>query len=348
MGQAFGQGQDPNTVLLLEVGRKDTENVRLILSYKSGGVDINHATASSGWTALHLASKQADLPMVQVLLEFGADLNKADHEGRTPIHEAAFAGSLAIVQLLISKGGNYKADGKGQMPLYDAASNGHLEVVQFLSETFPKPFGLKNGHTPLHIAAVKGHLEVVEYLVQKGAYIKDCVTNQGSTPLQEAAGAVGIEERCLAVVECLVALGADPNMADVDGWTPLMRAANMGNTAVATCLVTHGADVNKFSEDGWTPLHRAAKNGHLGTVTVLLQYGASLKMKTNVGDLLPIDMAATDEIKRTMMEAEDNRKKISLPPPPSTTGGEEEDKPKLCWPFNGKPGSIFNRAILQK
>jgi ankyrin repeat protein len=340
MGQTFGQGQDPNTAYLLEVGRGDAENVRLILSYRSAAV--NHATASSGWTALILASRQGDLPMVQLLLEFGADVNLTDNEGRTPIHEASQRGFLTIVQFLISKGGNYKADGNGRMPLYDAASHGHLEVVQFLSETFPKPFGLKNGHTPLHIAAVKGHLEVVQYLVQKGAYIKDCVTIQGSSPLHEAAGAAGGDEQCLAVVECLVALGADPNLADVEGWTPLMRAADAGNTAIVTCLVTHKADVNKFSVDGFTALHRAAKSGHLATVSVLLQHGASLKLKTNEGDLLPVDVAATEEIKQAMVAAEESRKQI--PPPPSPA--DEDDKPKLCWPFNGKPGSIFNRMVV--
>ena len=98
-----------------------------------------------------------------------------------------------------------------------------------------------------------------------------------------------------AVVKLLIAAGADPTQADVNGWTTLHAAASSGptgrtrrNAACAVALLRAGADVNAVynagSDQVWTPLmwclQRAGGRDtrHSYVLPVLLRTGATLDM----------------------------------------------------------------------
>tara|TARA_B100001013_G_C24348103_1_gene339258 strand:- start:103 stop:423 length:321 start_codon:yes stop_codon:yes gene_type:complete len=61
-----------------------------------------------------------------------------------------------------------------------------------------------------------------------------------------------------AIAELLIAEGADVDADNLDGETPLHRAAFRGHEEIAELLIAKGADVNAKDELGWTPLHNAA------------------------------------------------------------------------------------------
>lgn len=94
---------------------------------------------------------------------------------------------------------------------------------------------------------------------------------------------------CLELVEALLRLGADPNMQDDGGHTPLYRAANQCASAtgpeVVRALVRAGANVNT---DGGvtraTPLHMAARRGHVEIAQALLDCGAAIDARDALGD----------------------------------------------------------------
>ena len=64
------------------------------------------------------------------------------------------------------------------------------------------------------------------------------------------------------VAELLIAKGADVNMKDVEGVTPLHLAADRGHTEVVELLITKGAEVNAQSDGGNTPLDWAVDSAH--------------------------------------------------------------------------------------
>jgi len=86
-----------------------------------------------------------------------------------------------------------------------------------------------------------------------------------------------------AVVELLLAAGADVDAKDEDGWTALHDAAWGGHAAVAELLLAAGADVNAQDNDGWIALHDAARNGHSAVVELLLEAGADVNAKNKNG-----------------------------------------------------------------
>ena len=104
----------------------------------------------------------------------------------------------------------------------------------------------------------------------------------------------------LAMVQYLLDQGADKEKSTNNGYSPLYAAAQNGHLAVVQYLLEQGADVNKAANNDWTPLHAASSNGHAEVLTCLMDGGASLTgtiLATDpLPDLLPIDVAANDEI----------------------------------------------------
>jgi ankyrin repeat protein len=130
------------------------------------------------------------------------------------------------------------------------------------------------GETPLHSAAGNGHLAVVQFVVASGA---DYNTNgiNGWTPLQSAAG-----NGHLAVVEFLIDTGADINRQESNyGWTPFHSAAVNGHLAVVEFLIKKGADINTKGNNGWTPLQSASGHGHQAVVELINRRGAEVKSR---------------------------------------------------------------------
>jgi hemoglobin len=102
------------------------------------------------------------------------------------------------------------------------------------------------------------------------------------TLLHGAAGA-----GCLAMVELLLRLGADPNARDRYGHPPLYRVANAGRdtgAAVVRALVQGGADVNLQDRiKRCAPLHMAARRGNVQVARALLDCGADIEIRDIAG-----------------------------------------------------------------
>ena len=87
------------------------------------------------------------------------------------------------------------------------------------------------------------------------------------------------------MVRCLVnELGADVDLADNIGITPLYAAAQHGHLDTVPCLVNElGADVNLATKAGDTPLHVAALNMHEEIVRFLMRHGADAQAANRAG-----------------------------------------------------------------
>ena len=95
------------------------------------------------------------------------------------------------------------------------------------------------GATPLHDAAWSGNLEIARYLMEHGANVKARHAEGGSQPL----GLRRASRTIFAMVELLLAHGADVRAADNSGETPLHLAVDRGYLALVELLIVRGADV---------------------------------------------------------------------------------------------------------
>ena len=153
------------------------------------------------------------------------------------------------------------------------------------------PGRLWNGWTPLHFAARNGEPAVVQALLAAGAD-PNARTKDKLTSLHAAAR---YNENPL-VVEALLAAGADPNARDKYKNTPLhFFAAGNGEPAVVQALLAAGADPNARDKYKNTPLHDAARyNENPLVIEALLAAGAD-PMARDKQDDTPLDDAEQAE-----------------------------------------------------
>ena len=148
--------------------------------------------------------EMGDLGSARGWLDRGLDPNFIGDRIGTGLKIAAWEGNLPMMELFVARGADINKTNKlGEQAIMHAAWKGRTEAVQWLLARGAKLNREPRQWTALHYAAFSGHTEVVTYLVEKGADINAQSTN-GSTPLMMA-----VYEGREAVVKQLITLGAD-------------------------------------------------------------------------------------------------------------------------------------------
>lgn len=153
------------------IGRTD-----LVLEHLKRGVDIN-SFDSEGETALYAASSRGYLEISQILIEYGADVNRGtEEEDITPLMAICRSSLISndpnmklyqkkMVELLIKSGSDVnKQDQKGETALHGACRNRLSEIVALLIKAGAKVDIESEKGTALDLAKKAGHQEVVEIL----------------------------------------------------------------------------------------------------------------------------------------------------------------------------------------
>ena len=164
-----------------------------------------------------------------------------------------------------------------ETPLMHAALHASPEVLKWLLDEGADP-NLANhaGATPLMRATAD--LRKVRVLIEAGAHV-DQRSQMGRTALLIAArrpGAVG-------TVKELLAAGADPNVEDERGVTPLMEAARAGDVESLRILVEAGVKINETRNNGRTALIAAVRSREQEAVRLLLDHGADVNIQALEG-----------------------------------------------------------------
>ncbi|KAF4556688.1 Ankyrin repeat-containing protein 30 [Elsinoe fawcettii] len=124
-------------------------------------------------SALHLAVQETSNTMIRFLLAHGADINKQDSHGDTPLHLAAATGNIEVITTLLEHSADPDlADWTGRTPLYAAVERGHQAAVTLLIEAATNiDWKDINGHSALHLAVQIGSETMVSTLLSNGANI---------------------------------------------------------------------------------------------------------------------------------------------------------------------------------
>lgn len=229
--------------------------------------------AADGTTALHWAVYHNDVGLIDRLLAAGADAKAQNDYGATPLAEAAVVGNAAVVRGLLKAGADANsANADGQTALMIAARSSNLEVAQLLLDHGANVNAREHwrGQTALMWAAAESQPEMVRLLLKHHANVNERsdlthferqVTSEpraqarpagGFTPLLYAA-----RKGCLDCAQYLLAGGADVNLTDPDGVSPLLLATLNFNFDVAALLVKHRAEVDKWDMWGRSALYAA-------------------------------------------------------------------------------------------
>ncbi len=187
------------------------------------------------------AASRGDVAQVKALLAHGANIETRDELGRTALLAATHANRVEVARVLIAAGSDVNAkDHKQDSPYLYAGAEGRLEILRM---TLAAGADLKStnrfGGTALIPAAEKGHVENVRELLKTKIDVNH-VNNLGWTALMETAMKKGRGPVHAEITRLLLAAGADPNLADKKGVTPLAHAEQAGNVEIAALLRAAG------------------------------------------------------------------------------------------------------------
>lgn len=229
--------------------RSGADRLAIVDALLEAGLDVNLGGPESGGALLREASGgmsgDFSAQIAQRLLQRGADPNARSQTGWTALHEAFLEGP-EIYRILLDAGTDpTSVDNWGNSPLHFVAGSRREGMIPMLVEAGADVSLLNhNGNAPLHRAIThytENVARVVE-LLEAGAGPSQ-PTGKGDTPLHLAAGATGWPDSAtFALVELLVAAGADLNALNGRGETPAESARLADRPAVVDRLVGLGAD----------------------------------------------------------------------------------------------------------
>ena len=254
-------------------------------------------------TPLHMAAAWGLQDVASTLVDFGADVNAPDSDGRSPVHVAVYNHQEAILRRLLQtpnvslslrdrrsltpfatamSAKNNKAahailerqptvahqvDGKGYNFLHTAVKNGDLEAVLFLIGAQMDVNILtadSDALSPIHLAAAAGHEMILRNLLLAGVQL-DARTNSGLTALHLAA-----EHDHSQLVSILLSHGLSPNLLDSGDNNPLHVAVQRASLATVRVLLSESDVVAEaVNAKGQTVLHILGSQGGENAPSIL-------------------------------------------------------------------------------
>ena len=197
----------------------------------------------SRYTALHAAARGVDPGQISRLVSAGNDINARDSYGRTPLHVATFARQRAAIHALIAAGARTELLEHDRYDAVTIAAVADDEETLRVLLSLGASAGLITSRydgTALIAAAHLGHDGVVKQLIAAGAPL-DHVNNLHWTALIESIVLGNGGRRHVETLRALVEAGANTQLADRHGATPLALAKARGYEAMVEILRKAGA-----------------------------------------------------------------------------------------------------------
>ncbi|XP_062592067.1 protein TANC1-like [Saccostrea cucullata] len=247
-------------------------------------------------TSILIAVKNKHTFVVKVLIEYGADVNKCNLNGETPLIIASRIGSLEIVKLLVENGADVEfLDMEGKTALFYGIKNRHAQIVNFLLEKGSDvskfiddkqsisvldlhfivdcPSSVQNIERIMYRAAEFGRIDILEYINEQ----------------KEKAQFPELDMNFLVYVTCknaqfdalnyLIKNGFDVNFCDEQHTTPLCAASGEGDLSIVSFLIENEAvNPNQIDVHQKSALHWATENSKQVVIEYLVKKGASVNI----------------------------------------------------------------------
>jgi len=262
--QAEESGQTP---LYYAVIKNCPKILQLFIDHGASG-HLNTSQHKDGIQSYYLINAAVHfscLDSLRVLIENGANIQKLNKDGASPLHAAVINANPDMVDLLISQGADIEK--------YDVRENRSLILSLLKTKEW----------TPDHQAVLKS-------LLRNGAD-PDSLTSNG----QQSVLYVAAEKGFTQAVHTLLQAGGDPNLETNKQHPALLPAVTSNSLSTIKTLLKFGADPDGSKEKPGSPLNQAVMRGDYENVRALLDGGANPNLSSHATGYNPITQAAFEE-----------------------------------------------------
>ncbi|EAY21336.1 hypothetical protein TVAG_167110 [Trichomonas vaginalis G3] len=220
-----------------------------------------------GRNALHFAVLSCHQPTIDWVISKDIDLLAMDHNKRSCLHYMVIKCSTKVLKDTL-KGKFFCVDVNdkdNRTPLSIACEMGNYDAVDFLVSNFDAFIDACDvkGNSPLLYAAANGHADIVLYLLKHNP--QKLLNNMGQSALHLT--------NSVEVLNIFIQMNANTNLLDLRNRTPLHYNAARGNTKLIEVLLENGADCNIRDKEGFTPLEVAISCRQLEAARLLKTTG---------------------------------------------------------------------------
>lgn len=289
---------DLNTLLLFAV---KSNNLRAVEELLNKGANVKALSAFHN--ILHLAIKNlCCLEIMRLLVAAGADINKVDSLGQTPLHIATLATNVDVVRFLLQLGADAnKADLGEYTPLdlaftmdkknknYDNFNNKHIKGLlidcgAFFSD-YSKIFTIAadDFHDNYTVTDPDiGIFKMIRSIIRKQIDLNEKKSGRAGHTLLTLA----TKHNKPKIVKFLIINGADVNATNARDKTPLFYAIKKNNFRITKILAKNGANLNKVDNSDNAPVFSTLEENKFVIFEYLISAGAKINQKNKFGEPL--------------------------------------------------------------
>ena len=263
------------------VERGNLEAVRLFLS-KDASPMVSCGTGQLN--TLHVATERSDVEMLKYLLQTKAAalIDVQNSKGETPLHLAAHAGRDDIILLLLEAGAYHKIkNGRDQTPIELARVEQKPEIENLIIQAARRIKKSKLKETEKLHQLVSTQASEIEYFKKATLELKNTLESQE----RGFRAKLSDMQAKITLLQQLIEVGVDFNPTDKHDGIPIRRpgvlAAKKGYATAITALKAFGANLDIPDTDGKTPVYVAAENGHAAVIATLRAAGAAVETSSS-------------------------------------------------------------------
>ena len=314
------QGNSQCLEYLLKAGADVTIPGKYMKNALVEAVGKGHYVYRAKRSALTHAVLAKDLKSIEKLIEAGANVNLRDEKGCTALISAAQNGVEDCLEQLIDSGADVNSsDDNGNTALIAAARNNYEACMKSLIDAGADVNKMEMyGSSALRYSVKNLSMNCIDLLLKSGADVN--YSSDENEPLLISL-AKSSNPKDLEVISKLTKAGADVNITNMCGNTPLMEAIRAGTylnrsitpSSVAICkqvdtvklLLREGADVNLRNHRRTSALLLAANHNDIAILKMLIEAGADVNVTDfkNRSALIDCAMAGLSQHSKLLIEA---------------------------------------------
>lgn len=272
-----------DTALMAACSSKNINSIKLLIDY---GSNVNEMNNEGSNALLYIGD---NLEIAQLLIANGIEINHMNNNGLSPLNYAVKMNYLPLIQLYIKNGADLNLKDKNNNTIAMNIKNVSQETILFLINHGMDIYVKNNAGQTILFSLIYYNPMIMEFILKYISNDNNSNNNKKKDELINAQNSIGdtvLIQACrgdFESAELLLKYGADPNIRNNSGSNSLMVAIKNDKVNIVRLLIHNGADINAIDNEDYTPLMIAVSRNDDKIVELLINAGVDINATNHSG-----------------------------------------------------------------